>query len=243
MDEPVLIVAESFQKAWIDVARTLCDRGWNIQNLMVSIQKPELIDDSLHKKFVEFAKKNGLIKPKDIAYTIFPHKLYEHCGSASKLFSKYNNPKGMYERLRKRPHRGWGTYFRRMTHYKTPDRIENQLNNIINAIKNRDRISKAAYTVVIEHPGGETIRPLGAPCLNYLAVQLDTDTRKMGLLAVYRNHDFFERAYGNYWGLCNLLKFMAKETHFNLGVLTCVSSHAYIDKSKREFKGFVQSLA
>jgi thymidylate synthase len=84
---------------------------------------------------------------------------------------------------------------------------------------------------------------MGAPCLNYVAVQLDADTKTMGLLAVYRNHDFFERAYGNYWGLCNLLRFMAKETNFNPGVLTCVSSHAYVDKNKTEFKSFVQSLS
>lgn len=243
MDKPVLVVRESFQEAWIDVAKILCERGWNIQNLMVSIQKPEMLDNALHESFVAFADNNDLIKPKDVAYTIFPHKLYDHCGNATKLFSQYNKPNGMYDRLRKRPHRGWGTYFRRMTHYKTFDIIQNQLDNIIKAINDRDRVCKAAYTIVIEHPGGETVRPLGAPCLNYLAVQLDPDTQKMGLLAVYRNHDFFERAYGNYWGLCNLLKFMARETHFEPGALTCVSSHAYINKSKREFKGFVQSLA
>jgi thymidylate synthase len=242
MNRPVLVVKDSFQEVWIDVGKILCVQGWNIHNLMVSIQKPELIDTMLHRQFNAFAEANDIIKPKDVAYTIFPQNLYEKSGSAARLFSRYNQERGMYAHLRNRPHRGWGTYFRRMTHYVTPDGIQNQLANIIDAIKERDRISKAAYTIVIEHPGGETIRPLGAPCLNYIAIQLDAESKKMGLLAVYRNHDFFERAYGNYWGLCNLLKFMANETNFNIGTLTCVSSHAYIDKNKRAFRSFIESL-
>ena len=96
-----------------------------------------------------------------------------------------------------------------MTHYNGPDGTVNQLNNIIAAIRDRENLSKAAYTIVIQEPGGETVRPLGGPCLNYIAVQAEPGQAgqplTLGLLAVYRNHDFLERAYGNYWGLCNLL--------------------------------------
>lgn len=45
MDKPVLVVRETFQEAWIDVAKALCDREWNLQNLMVSIQKPGLMSN------------------------------------------------------------------------------------------------------------------------------------------------------------------------------------------------------
>lgn len=64
----------------------------------------------------------------------------------------------------------------------------------------------------------------------------------LGLLAVYRNHDFLERAYGNYWGLCNLLNFIANEVGATPGPLTCVSSHAYVDKKKTAFKTLLESL-
>ena len=73
MDVPVTVIKNTFQEAWIEVAKALCEHTWNIQNLMVSIQKPDLIDDELHKKFIEFAESHDLIKPKDVAYTIFPH--------------------------------------------------------------------------------------------------------------------------------------------------------------------------
>jgi thymidylate synthase len=131
-----------------------------------------------------------------------------------------------------------------MTHYDLrEENIENQLDNIFKAINSRERISKAAYTIVIQKPGGETIRPLGAPCLNYLTIQLHANPKRLNMLALYRNHDFLERAYGNYWGLCNLIRFMARETDFNPGSLTCVSSHAYIANKKRAFKTFVESLS
>jgi hypothetical protein len=65
----------------------------------------------------------------------------------------------------------------------------------------------------------------------------------LGVLAVYRNHDFLQKAYGNYWALCNLLCFLAKETNTIAGPLTCVSSHAYVEgKQRRALWKFLEEL-
>ena len=131
-----------------------------------------------------------------------------------------------------------------MTCYETkPGEIQNQLKNIIEAIRTRANVSTAAYTIVIQKPGGETIKPLGGPCLNYIAVQLErSNPVQLGLLAVYRNHDFLERAYGNYWGLCNLMCFLAKETGTSAGPLTCISSSAYVSAEKTALRNLVDSI-
>ena len=131
-----------------------------------------------------------------------------------------------------------------MTYYETDRGVQNQLKNIIEAINGRPNIYKAAYTVVIQNPGGETIRPLGGPCLNYLAVQMEslTSGASVGLLATYRNHDFLERAYGNYWGLCNLTCCLAGETNSQPGPVTCISSHAYVDRKKRPLSSLLDAL-
>ena len=131
-----------------------------------------------------------------------------------------------------------------MTHYDIQGKIQNQLENIINAINTRDMTYKAAYTIVIQKPGGETIKPLGGPCLNYVAVQMETEPSRttLGLLSVYRNHDFLERAYGNYWGLCNLISFLSRETGTMPGPLTCVSSRAYVDRKKNRLSDFLDSI-
>ncbi len=241
MDKPTIILGETFQDAWIQAANYLKANRWNVWNLVVQISNPTSFDKLIHNKFKDFASDNSKISPKGVAYTIFPHKLYNKVNSADELYNKYMSK--IYPWTRGREHSGWGTYFQRMIAYPGIKRTENQLSNIINAINKRDKINRASYTIVIEKPGGETVRPLGAPCLNYIAVQIEPGSNtKVSLLCVYRNHDFFERVYGNYWGLCNLLCFIAYETNLVPGSLTCVSSHAYVNGSKTIFKAFLEEL-
>lgn len=223
INEPILINQSSFQVAWKEAASILKNKDWEIRNLVVYIADPTLFNCHFHKKFSVFCSLNSVLSPKDVAYTIFPHKLYRFRGSADKLFDAYNRDGGLYQRLQRRPRKGWGTYFRRMTHYEIGGIPQNQLYNIIHAINDRQKIHKAAYTILIQKPGGETVRPRSGPCLNYLAVQMEPARQGplIGLLGVYRNHDFLERAYGNYWALCNLTCFLARETNSMPGPLTC----------------------
>ena len=236
INEPINIVSEDFQSAWLSVVRRLTRSNWELRNLIVQIKNPSAINQRVHEQVEHFALDQGLLSPKHVAYTIFPHRLYLDKGNATDLFAGYNRAGGLYARLQHRKP-GWGTYFRRMTHYEGPAGTINQLENIITAMRERDRICKAAYTIIVQKPGGETVRPLGGPCLNYIAIQAERGGMdrplRLGMLSVYRNHDFLERAYGNYWGLCNLLAFLAREVRGIIGPLTCVSSHAYIDGKKR----------
>ena len=242
INEPVIVIEDGFQQVWLAAAKLLAESQWEARNLIVHIRNPELCDNSFHDRMSTFADTQGILGPKHVAYTVFPHGLYRYGGTAQEIFQRYNGPNGLYERLHRRKP-DWGTYFRRMTHYGQGDSVVNQLENIIQAIRSRENINKAAFTIVIQKPGGETVRPLGGPCLNYMAVQLDSaPCLRLGLLAVYRNHDFLERAYGNYWGLCNLLCFLARQADAEPGPLTCVSSHAYVAGAKRALRAFVESL-
>lgn len=242
INEPLAIVHDCFQQVWLDVVRRLIASQWELRNLVVQIRDPDAYDDKFNDRIAEFAQNTSLLAPRHVAYTIFPEGLYRDGANATQVFASYNRPNGLYDRLHKRK-KDWGTYFRRMTHYEgKKGTVVNQLENIINAFRDRKSISKAAYTLVIQYPGGETVRPLGGPCLNYLAVQAEPDPFSIGLMAVYRNHDFLERAYGNYWGLCNLVSFIAKEVGATPGPLTCVSSHAYVDGNKTALRTFVEGI-
>jgi len=245
IDEPTTIVGESFQQTWLKVVKWLAVRDWETRNLMGQIKNPEAIDDGFHQSFEDFSRSVGILGSRHVAYTIFPDGAYRKAQGAARLFKNYNRCNGLYERLQRRYGRNgsWGTYFRRMTCYEAGGGTVNQLENIINALTMRANVSKAALTIVIQRPGGETTRPLGGPCLNYLAVQAERNTdTTLGLLAVYRNHDFLQKAYGNYWGLCNLLRFLAKETKTIAGPVTCISSHAYVEKHKPALKAFVDAI-
>lgn len=244
INEPILVNQQSFQQAWTEAALILRNGSWAIRNLVVHIADSSAFDNNFHQVFAGFCALNSILGPKHVAYTIFPHNLYRTRCSADRLFLAYNRTRGLYERLRTRPRSSWGTYFRRMTHYETTGGTQNQLENIVQKINARSRIHKASYTIVIQKPGSETVRPRSGPCLNYLAAQLEPDSPRplLGLLAVYRNHDFLERAYGNYWGLCKLIGFLARETNSSPGPLTCVSSRAYIDKNRGSLTTFLDSL-
>jgi hypothetical protein len=236
--QPQVIVEQGFQEAWESAVRWLAANHWEWRNLLVQTRDPTLIDATRHTSAATFFRGCGVLSPKDVAYTIFPHALAERCNSRDDLFRRYNRSSGLYERLMRRgAPSAWGTYFRRMTHYG-PHRV-NQLEEIVTAVRSRRQLYKAAYTVLIAEPGSETTRPIGAPCLNYVAVQIDTSNRSVGLLAIYRNHDFLQKAYGNYWGLCNLLRFLADETGLAPGPLTCLSSHAYVGQGRAALGAFV----
>jgi len=246
INEPISIVGDGFQHVWLDVVRRLAMSHWELRNLVVQIKRPDRLDHTFHDRIDAFARDNALLGPKHVAYTIFPHGMQRHGMSADDIYSEYNKVRGLYERLQRRKP-GWGTYFRRMTHYdKSSGPPVNQLANTIAALRDRRNLSKAAYTIIIQNPGGETVRPLGGPCLNYVAVQAEPGSAgqppTVGLLAVYRNHDFLERAYGNYWGLCNLLRFVTGEVGALCGPLTCVSSRAYVSGKKTEIRQFTEDL-
>jgi len=235
MQNPVIIEGLSFQEVWLKACTMLSGRSWGCYNLIAYINNPTLFNESIHNNVINYAKTNRILGPKDVAYTIFPFK--QNKGSFLRFFNRYIHR--FYPRIKTR----WGTYFARMINYENNSGNINQLKNIIQKINKRKSVSKAAYTIIIQYPGMETTLKMGGPCLNYIAIQLAPGKpRKIGLLAVYRNHDFLERAYGNYWGLCLLLQFLAKKTHSKVGPITCISSHAYVDKHTKSLKLFINSL-
>lgn len=245
MFEPVFIQEESFQNAWLSASKHLQQNGWNARNLVIQIKTPSLFRVDFNNDFTVFCEKNSIIKPKDVCYTIFPFGLYNGADTRNNLYNRYLNrflPRIQRLVKKKKGRKDWGTYFQRMISYPINGSQINQLENIISAIISSKTVWSSAYTILIDRPGLK-IKRMGAPCLNYIAIQLENNTPvQMGLLAVYRNHDFLRRAYGNYWGLCKLLMFLCKETEFAPGTITCISSHAYIDIIRSKFKSFLREL-
>lgn len=244
-----MLVEETFDAAWVKAVRCLSEHGWEAYNLVVHIKDSSRVDDALHTRVTTFLKENGFCDPRHVSHTVFPAILYRWNRDAEKLFERYNASNGFYSRVAYRARKkgqilGWGTYFRRMTHYEIDGKVVNQLANIISAIKSDgSRTYSAAYTVVIPKPGPETARRRGGPCLGYLALQVERGMpRVVNLLAVYRNHDFLHKAYGNYWGLCDLVSFLAQETNCRAGALTCVSSHAYVQEGRRQLRDLISRL-
>jgi len=244
--------------AWLRAVEHLVDCSSERFNLMVSIRNPTQTELTIHTAYEQLLSNHGLLTLKQVKYTIFPYSLYVQVNKdPDRLFERYNRVGGVYDRLRRRYTRkfGWGSYFRRMTYYPMLDeygntRIVNQLGEIIQMLQDRTRVYKAAYTISLQIPGTNGRRIMGGPCLNYLALQL-TSPRVLNALAVYRNHDFIQRAYGNYLGLGYVMEFICDQTGYSMGKLNCLSSHASVANiagsdswpSISEIRSIIQSLA
>ncbi len=251
------IEAENVSIAWLMAVKHLLDCAGECFNLMVNIENPTKVEPAIHTTYEQLLSNHSLLTLKQVTYTIFPRSLYLQVNKdPDRLFEGYNRAGGVYDRLRRRHGRefGWGSYFRRMTCYPVADEygnttVVNQLGEIIHMLQNRAKTYKAAYTILVQIPGLDGRRIMGGPCLNYVALQLDSP-RVLNALAVYRNHDLIQRAYGNYLGLGYIMEFICDHTGYSIGRLNCLSSHASIANlagadnwtSITEIRSIIQSL-
>jgi thymidylate synthase len=161
------------------------------------------------------------------ALTIFPYKMWERRGRPScESFSELCMTK-LLPRMRKRDSRNqYGTYFGRMMAFQgiRQDnlRVVNQLQFVINLMKKDRRPRESALQMSCFDPAkdhtGQPVR--GFPCLQQVSVSQD-DQGRLALNAFYPTQYIFDRAYGNYLGLCQLGQFIAHETKLRFSRLTC----------------------
>ena len=162
------------------------------------------------------------------AMTIFPHKPWVRrgmpgCGEFSTFCLDRFLP-----RLKKLDRRNQnGTYFERMMGFTGikagKDRQINQLEFVIALLRNPDRrprqsaLQIACFDPAKDH-AGQPVR--GFPCLQQVSVTYD-DGGRFALNAYYPTQYVFDRAYGNYLGLCHLGDFLAHETGLQFARMTC----------------------
>lgn len=169
------------------------------------------------------------------ATTIFPYKYWvqagrPHCSELSKWYLTQFLP-----RLKARGKTNcYGTYFERMVAFqgakgqdgKPTLHIKNQLEHIVldwtKDRKHPKRPRQSALQIACFDPAkdhtGQSVR--GFPCLQQVSLSYD-DNGNMALSAYYPTQYVFDRAYGNYHGLCHLGEFMAHEMGLKLVRLNC----------------------
>ena len=86
INEPIILTSDCFQPAWLGVVKRLAGFQWEVRNLIEQIRDPGIIDQGFHNRISTFAQTVGLLSPKHVAYTIFPHKLYQSKGNAAYPF-------------------------------------------------------------------------------------------------------------------------------------------------------------
>ena len=225
--------AASATDAWLAACRYLVENDEAV-GLHVNIASPTNADSAVVEALDQQLASAHAITCKHVAATIFPDGLW--AGAArrdpQRLFQHYNREGGYYERLRNRRrqsgHADWGTYFQRFSAPEYGKNGECQLACAIEALSRSQKPKGAIHLHASLASDGFRVR--GGPCLQLVTLHVERRTigQVLSACAVYRNHDFFQKALGNYIGLGQLLGFLAEASELEVGNLHVISGHAFL---------------
>lgn len=215
-------------EAWRSGVTSLLDAGGKLKNLITVIQHPCVIDPSwlIDRSPHRFSAKGDDIR--DVANTIFPARLLSRASDRPHLYSMYLERHDRARRWRGR--HAWGTYFERLVRF--PPTGVNQLERVIDKLRNWPTRNTTGLVFHLSSPAVDAPRTRGGPCWHYGELLWNADS-SIDLVAVYRNHDFYNKVLGNFIGLGRLLGFICENADKNPGKLICHSVHAYHDGSAK----------
>lgn len=244
----VLIHGDRIVPVWLEAARHLAQCADNVErNIVLEIASPGVLN-ALDRDVigaVDEALKTQLpgLSVQTVASTIFPNHLYK-LDKRPAFYESYLNA------MSKGKKKGtWGTYALRMIRRvaRNGTTTYNPLETLVRKLQasKEGRCFQAVYELglvdveldlqddgfgfelPLYDPALDRNLTLNMPCLSHLSFKVTKG--KLDLTALYRSHWYCQRALGNLIGLNNLFNFVATESGFERGVLTCLSTHAYLD--------------
>ena len=63
INEPVRVVNDNFQYAWVEVVKNLMVSRWELRNLIVHIRNPRVLDQPFHDKVEDIHQGAGTSRP------------------------------------------------------------------------------------------------------------------------------------------------------------------------------------
>jgi hypothetical protein len=232
-------------QGWLAAAAAVQDAGGEAYNVVIDIADPLAVtgpDEDILTTVDHFLREHHANTLAGVANTIIPQSLLDRHG-ADGLYRAYNEV--VLPRMKQMTH-DWGRYFERMTAWKKVKGKEvviiNPLDDLIRFMRDQiasDRTYRNAYEMTVFDPARDAGKVSNRQCLSFLSFKLTADNVLL-LTVMYRNHVYVARGLGNFLGLGRLQAFVAAQSGAKLGSLTCISTHAEIDASKKTQNGIVQ---
>lgn len=220
--------------AWGLAVRAMMARGGprEVAPLVVSItgfdRNMPIEDEGVRKSLDAALEASKLQSCHTVANTIFPDSLWNPKQSRKLLFDRYQM---LLPRLRKASKKNRrGLYFQRMIEGGPPTH-KNQLEFVISSYLSRKSIRRSALQTAVFDAKLDLTRAaqLGFPCLQHVTF---APTRQgLQVNAFYATQYAFERAYGNYLGICGLGRLVAHEFRMPLVRVTCFTGIMMRDQS------------
>lgn len=234
--EPLVIAAKSVSEAYSRVLLHILDHpGKEIAPLVLTVdgfdEGFDIPEDSLIRAALDsLLKSKGYIDVEDIAYTIFPQRLWTMAqGDRGRLFEFYRMAFPAY-RARNPKLNGRGLYFERLMMFGRGPCEGNQLEWILSQYESRSGVRRSMWQATTFDPERDhnASAQLGFPCLQHVSFV----PTKAGLVAnaFYATQQLFDKAYGNYLGLAQLAAFMAHEMKIPLARLNVTIGVAKLER-------------
>jgi hypothetical protein len=226
---PILFDKPNLSHAWACALLQVIDNpGKEISPLVISVTgfKDEgPIEDKNVRAALDVAlKRQGEQSISTVANTIFPYSLWRRYGyERQEFYSRYINnflPRAKAIESNKNSR---GLYFERLIAFDGGPYNGNQLEHIILEYKGRSGVRKSMFQASIFDPRRDHTRAaqLPFPCLQHVSFVPDTQEATLTLNAFYATQQLFNKAYGNYLGLCKLGIFMAREMGLTFHRMNC----------------------
>jgi len=248
------LTSDNISSAWALAFLHVMSRGAkDITPLVVSVEfssrnsvaEHDEVRKALDKQILALRSKHlNLQSCHTVANTIFPQSMWnpndDH--AAVRLFTRFEKAWPRIKRCRQNRR---GSYFRRLTAFRPTGESQpvNQLEHIIDTYRRgnhrRSALQAAIFDPALDHKNSPQ---LGFPCLHQVAFT-PVDETDLAVTAFYATQYMFDRAYGNYLGLCRLGRFRASEMGLSLVRMVCIASVAQLGTpSKSEVEPLAERL-
>ena len=214
---PLLINESNLSLAWAKAVMHVMDHaGSEITPLILSTtgfdESGDPIEDMEIRRLLDaILEAQGLKSIEDIAFTIFPQRLWRVAqGSRNKLFEYYRAAFPRYQAMNRRDN-SRGLYFERLMMYPGAPCEGNQLEWLISQFNGRDGVRRSMFQASVFDPARDHVSTaqLQFPCLQH--VTFEPTSEGLVVNAFYATQQLFVKAYGNYLGIAQLVSFMAHE--------------------------------
>ncbi len=177
-----------------------------------------------------------------VANTIFP-SMWNREAKREELYDRYRR---ILPSMRRHGRNIHGLYFERLIDFGHDSEYQggiNQLEHIINTW-NRGNHRRSALQAGIFDPRSDhsNQRQRGFPCLQQVAFARH-GLQGLSVTGFYATQYIFERAYGNYLGLCRLGQFMGKEMGLHFSRMVCIATPAVLGHCKGALRRFAEDMA
>lgn len=229
---PMVIESPCISHAWGKVfLHTFDSANRKLKPVVLSIvglsERPPVEDSTLRNAVDDALQTHGKYSVRVSGLTIFPYDIWVRRGQPGcREFSDFCVEQLVPRMKALDRNNRYGTYFERMMRFtgvrKGRPYSVNQLEFVINLLNKPRKSRYSALQIACFDPAkdhtGQPVR--GFPCLQQVSLAQDDDGR-LSINGYYPAQYIFDRAYGNYLGLCHLGQFLAHETNRELVQLNC----------------------